>query len=250
MMRRIEIPFLLDCTPSVFPKSPAQLPQALVELNLASSYPVIVLIGGFIQDKFARATQKAIETVAAFAEENSALIICGGSDLGVMASIGRTRAAHRYTFPLLGINLEKLVTWPGGPQVKGFLWWREDKVSLAPGYSHFILVPGKQYGDDSPWIAEAATLLSKGSRSVTVLANGGSISRKDIALSLEKKRSVIVLEGTGRLADEMANQPDRPALVTAVPAEDEDRLRKTMLSAISIYKENSNDSTNKGRTND
>ena len=236
-MRKLELQFSDHHIPCVFPDQIEQLTQALGELGLRANYPLIVLVGGFIKDQHVEATQKAIETIAAFAEENSVLVICGGSDLGVMASIGRTRAGHRYTFPLLGINLEKVVTWPGGPQGKRFLWWRAEKVSLAPGYSHFILAPGKQYGDDSPWIAKTAALLSKGNRSVTVLANGGSVSRKDIALSLDNERPVIALAGTGRFADELADRPDRPALISSVAAHDEDELGQAMQLALSIHKE-------------
>ena len=236
-MRKLEIHFSDQRVPCIFPNHLKQLREALGELGLRDNYPLIVLVGGFIQDQHVKATQKAIETLAAFAEENCAVVICGGSDLGVMASIGRTRAAHRYAFPLLGINLEKLITWPGGPRGKRFLWWREEKVSLAPGYSYFMLVPGEQYGDDSPWIAKAASYLSKGNKSITILANGGNISRKDIALSLEDKRPVIALAGTGRFADELANQPDRSLLVASVPADDEQAFRGIMQLAISINKE-------------
>jgi len=72
-------------------------------------------------------TQKATEVMATFAEENGALIICGGSVVGIIGSIGQMRAAHRYGFPLLGITLENLVTWPNGPRSKGFLSWRQER---------------------------------------------------------------------------------------------------------------------------
>jgi hypothetical protein len=81
-------------------------------------------------------------------------------------------------------------------------------------------------------IAEPAIQLSKGNKSLTILANGGSISRKDISLSLENDRPVIALTGTGRLADEMANQPNQPALVMSVQAEDKKALREAIQMAI------------------
>jgi hypothetical protein len=233
----MEIPFLNHRALCVFPDSREQLPAALDALNLRGGYPVIVLVGGFIQDRHAEATQKAIEVIAALAEEQRALIICGGSDLGVMSSIGQTRAAHQYTFLLLGVNLEGLVTWPNGPRGKRFLWWGTRRWPLATGYSHFILVPGIQYGEDSPWIADAATCLSHDSRSVTILANGGSVARKDIALSLECGRPVIVLAGTGRLADEIARQPEKPDLVMTLQTEEENALRHAVRSTISRNKE-------------
>ncbi len=232
MMRKTEIQFSDHKARCVFPDHRNELPQALSELNLGDHYPVIVLVGGFIQDQHEAVTQQAIDVVASCAEENCALIVCGGSDLGVMASIGRTRRMHGYKFPLLGINLESLVTWPKGPRSQRFLWWGKERFPLATGYSHFILVPGNEYGEDSPWIAEAASLLSKDNRSITILANGGNVTRKDIALSLENERAVIVLAGTGRLADEMSNQSTKSTLITIIPADNENALRDFIQLAI------------------
>jgi hypothetical protein len=237
-MRTIDIRFPHQQARCVFPQSREDLTQAAAELNLSENYPVIVLIGGYIQDQHAEATQKAIEVIAGFAETNRALVICGASDLGVMASIGHTRTINGYSFPLLGINLNSMVTWPNGPRNQRFLWWGKKRWPLSSGYSHLMLVPGEEYGDDSPWIDKTAIHLSQGYKSVTILANGGSVSRKDVALSLEHARPVIVLAGTGRLADEMANQPAKPTWVMTVQAEDENALRQAIESTISIHKEN------------
>ena len=236
-MREIQLQFAEEPASCVFPTHRAQLPQAFQALGLESSYPVIVLIGGFIRDEHRSVTYRAIETLAAFADDNRTLIICGGSALGVMAAIGSTRLENRYTFPLLGINIESLVTWPNGPRNRRFLWWGTERFPLATGYSHFILVPGSHYGDDSPWLAEAAAQLSKDHKSLTVLANGGNVSRTDIALSLEQNRPVIVLAGTGRLADELANQTNKPAQITAVKAEDELALINALQMTFDMIKE-------------
>jgi hypothetical protein len=109
---------------------------------------------------------------------------------------------------------------------------------LEPHYSHFILVPGSDFGDESPWIVDAATILSKGHRSVTILINGGEVSRKDIELSFEKERPVIVLSRTGRLADEIARQPVRHKLVTMAPAHDEQRIVELVHAALLGKEEN------------
>ena len=208
--------------------------EALAELNLQCGRPVIVLVGGYIPGENAKATQQAIESISAYAEKNDLLIICGGTVVGVMGSIGSTRLARGYQFPLLGITLKNLASWPKGPRSSRFLWWGRERWPLSTGYSHFMLVPGNRFGEDSPWLADAATSLSQDSRSVTVLANGGSVARKDIGLSLECNRPVIALAGTGRLADEMAVQPDRSALITPVQAEDENMLWKTLQNLLQI----------------
>lgn len=234
MMRKTDIHFAEHHALCAFPASIGQLNQALAELDLAEGRPVIVLVGGYIPEENAKTTQEAIESIAAFAETNNILIICGGTVVGIMGSIGSTRLAHGYQFPLLGITLENLVSWPQGPRSRRLLWWGRERWPLSTGYSHFILVPGEKFGEDSPWIADAATYLSRGSRSVTILANGGGVTRKDIGLSLECNRPVIALAGTGRLADEITEQPDRPSLVTSVQAENVNTLRRALQEFLQI----------------
>jgi hypothetical protein len=218
----------------VFPDQPANLEQAIATLGLKDGYPVIVLIGGNIIERQEVITQRAIQTLSQIAEDTKALVICGGTDMGVMAEIGETRLRNGQQFPLIGITLESLVTWPDGPRSTKFLWWGKERWMLAPHYSNFILVPGSKFGEESPWIVDAATLLSKGHRSVTILINGGEVSRKDIELSVEKGRPVIALGGTGRLANELASEPDKDSLITAIPANAESRIIEAVRAKLSV----------------
>lgn len=231
-MRKQTIEFPERKTFCVFPTELSELQQALTELNLQSSYPVIVLIGGAIAELQANATSQAISTIAKLAHELNIMIICGGTDMGVMAEIGRVRSQNNYTFPLVGMTLEDLVTWPGGPQSTKFLWWGIKRWELEPHYPYFILVPGSHFGDESTWIVEAASIFSKGNQSVTILINGGEISRKDIQLSLETGRPVIALSRTGRLADEITRDLNRNKLITVAPAYAEARVIEVIRSAL------------------
>ena len=205
---------------TVFPKYLAGLPEATKALGLEEPGPALVLIGGQIATEHAAATEQALQTIAKTVNETGALIICGGTDMGVMAKIGQIRTENNYQFPLVGIAPESQVTWPNGPKSKRFLWWGTHRWPLASGYTHFILVPGKEFGDESLWITQTATQLAGKYSSVTVLLNGGEIARKDIKLSLESLRPVIALAGTGRYADELAAQPKPPNLVTIIQATD------------------------------
>lgn len=216
-----------------FPENPPDLVGAMSELRLDKSRPVIVLIGGHIDDEQAVVTRLAIQSIARAAEDMDALVICGGTDMGVMAEIGKVRWQNHWAFPLLGITLEDLVTWPDGPPSTKFLWWGIKRWQLAPYYSHFMLVPGHQFGDESPWIANAATTISNGQKSVTILLNGGDVSRKDVDLSLQNARGVIVLSGTGRLADELTAQSDRHELIFIVPANDDQKISAVVRGALS-----------------
>jgi hypothetical protein len=237
-MRTQLISFSGKQTLCVFPDKPSDLTQAISELKLNRNSPVIVLIGGKIDEQHAEATRQAVQTISRLAEDLNAIILCGGTDMGVMAQIAQMRLQNHFTYPLIGITPEALATWPGGPPSTNFLWWGTKRWQLQPHYSHFILVPGNNFGDESPWIVDAATILSKGHRSVTILVNGGEVSRRDIELSLEKERPVIALSRTGRLADELSRQPNRHKLITVAPANAEQQIIEVVHEALSVKKEN------------
>lgn len=232
-MRTQKINFPEQEAMCVFPNERSDLVQAISELRLDDGYPVIVLIGGEIDEQQADATRRAINTIAGIANKLNAVVICGGTDMGVMAEIGQMRWKSGYAFPLVGIAPEKLVTWTDGPHTTKFLLWGEKRWQLEPHCSSFILVPGSQFGDESPWIVDTATILSKGNKSVTILINGGEVSRKDIDLSLENSRPVIALSHTGRLADEIARQPKRHKLISVAPANVEHRIVELVQTALS-----------------
>jgi hypothetical protein len=95
-------------------------------------------------------------------------------------------------------------------------------------------VPGSHFGDESPWIDDAARLFSKDNRSVTILINGGEISRRDVQLSLEEGRQVIALSHTGRLADEISQDFERNGLITVVSANMEAQIIKVIRSVLQM----------------
>lgn len=216
----------------VFPNTITDLEQNISTMELKGAYPVIVLIGGDILARQAAITSAATQTLAKVAEEMNALVICGGTDMGVMAEIGAVRKQNGYKFPLVGITPKELVTWPGGPHGKNFLGLGKKRWNLAEHYTHFILVPGSEFGDESLWIIEAARILSGNHRSVTILINGGEVSRKDIELSVKSGRPVIAMGGTGRLANDLTGEA-RQALITVIPGNADEQVSEAIRTAIS-----------------
>src|SRR6266540_3525075 len=148
-MRTQEIYFSDRQALCVFPNERSNLAQAISELDLKGRYPVIVVVGGEMDEKQAKVTRQAIETISKVAEDMNAVVICGGTDMGVMAEIGQIRSQHSYKFSLVGVAPEELVTWPGGPHNTKFLWMGKQRWQLESHYSHFILVPGSELGDES-----------------------------------------------------------------------------------------------------
>ncbi len=167
--------------------------KAIKELEVPHPKTVIVLVGGAggigWLDKFPM--RKAIGIVARLAEETQSIVIDGGTQAGIMTEIGRQRKRNKFSFPLIGVVFDSLMT-KGDPQ-----------SILDPNHTHFFLIPGEAWGDESSWISKIATTIAEDKKSITILVNGGKISRTDVEYSLMENRPTFVMRGTGRLADEI-----------------------------------------------
>jgi hypothetical protein len=93
-------------------------------------------------------------------------------------------------------------------------------TALEPHHVH-LLVPGDAWGDESPWLAEVASVVAGDHPSVTLLVNGGETTYIDAAQSIQRRRPVIVLAETGRTADAIAAadtvEDDRAAAIAKSP---------------------------------
>lgn len=151
-----------------------------------------------------------VEMLAPLVGAFGASVVDGGTDAGVMRLMGQARAEVGARFPLIGVAAIGVVSLPGASSP------RPESVLLEPHHSHFLLVPGSKWGDDSPWLSRVASTLAAGKSSLTLLINGGEIAREDISQSLKAGRPVVVVGGTGRLADEIAATAQRPPLLNVV----------------------------------
>jgi predicted Rossmann-fold nucleotide-binding protein len=214
------------------PNDIEELEQTVGQMGLVD-HPVIVLIGGHIMPEHAGVTLQAIDVIAKVAEVLDAAVICGGTDGGVMAAIGKARSRNSLQFPLIGIAPEGVVTWPEGPRSAAPLLPGSEREQLEPHHSHFILVPGNQFGDESKWIVRTATMITLDqNKSVTVLVNGGKVSQQDVEEGLAVGRPLLVLSGTGRLADEIAAIPVRNRLIKVISAHNRRLLAETLRSLL------------------
>jgi hypothetical protein len=157
-----------------------ELPQAIEEMGLQVARPTLVVVGGaskMREAEFLQIQRLFIEVLAPVAENLGAYVVDGGTDAGVMRLMGEARTQIGAKFTLIGV---------------------------APNHSHFLLVPGSNWGDESPWLAQLATVLANGAPSVTILINGGEITFQDALQNVNAKRLVIVMADSGRTADILA----------------------------------------------
>jgi hypothetical protein len=76
---------------------------------------------------------------------------------------------------------------------------------LEAHHTHFVIVPGDNWGDEAPWIARTATILAGAAPSITVLIGGGQIAYADVRHSVEAGRRIVVVAGSGGTADGLAD---------------------------------------------
>jgi hypothetical protein len=170
-----------------------EITEALNKLEIPHPKTVIVLVGGADGigwlDRFPM--RKAIGIIAKLAEETHSVVVDGGTQAGIMTEIGRQRKQNKFSFPLIGVVFDSL------------LMKQEPHSILDPNHTGFFLIPGDDWGDESAWISKIATHIAGKEKSITVLVNGGNISRADVEYSLLENRPTIIMRGTGRLADEI-----------------------------------------------
>jgi hypothetical protein len=174
---------------------------------------VVVLVGGasgMDEKDLDMLTVVLREAVLPTLERYDAVVVDGGTDAGVMRLIGQARAATGGQFPLVGVAAEGTVVVPGdGPT-------SADAAPLEPNHTLFLLVPGTEWGDEAPWITQVAGVIAGSQPSVTLLVNGGQIAYTDVAGSLDSGRPVVVLAGSGRTADAIAEAAVAAAIDAAL----------------------------------
>ncbi|MFL6276479.1 MAG: DUF4231 domain-containing protein [Blastocatellia bacterium] len=214
---------------AVSPPADAAAKEIVMALGLPAYEAVIVALGGAdsIDEKLLpRLTQLFGRGIARAAVEARALILDGGTESGVMKLMGEGVAGRGYKTPLVGVAPKDLVTYPPDEQA--------DRVRLEPNHSHFVLVEGNTWGSETATLFGLAEALSqrevasqavgKGPQkdaekadgkklAVAILAGGGQVTRNEVLRAVRQNLSLIVVEGSGGLADEIAAAwRARPAL--------------------------------------
>ncbi|MBE9032994.1 hypothetical protein IQ266_24970 [filamentous cyanobacterium LEGE 11480] len=175
--------------------------EDLAPIVLPHKRPVLVVIGGakFLgDDVFQQIRGFFHQVLARTAQKLDAVVMDGGTDSGVMRLMGQARQETGAKFPLVGVSPRGLVLLPGEQAIS------EEQTTLEPHHSHFILVPGSNWGDESQALAQVATTIAEGAPTIAVMLNGGAITWKDAIQNVKQGRLLLVIDGTGRAADELA----------------------------------------------
>jgi hypothetical protein len=170
-------------------------------LEIASPSAVILLFGGAAgldDSRKAHLASLFADGVTPVAAELGALIIDGGTQSGVMAMMGEAVARCPGTCQLLGIAPKGKITHP---EIAGASAG-SDGASLEPNHSHFVLVESNEWGGETGKMLELARAFD--APIVVILVNGGAIAADEALQSVRNGWQLIVVEGSGRFADELS----------------------------------------------
>jgi hypothetical protein len=176
--------------------------QSIVKaLGLAQPRALIMVFGGakgLDDSRKARLAELFIDAIAPAAAESGALIMDGGTQSGVMAMMGEAVARDGRRSQLLGIA-------PGGkiahPEISGASAV-SDGTPLEPNHSHFVLVESNEWGGETGKMLELARAFN--TPTIAILVNGGAIAADEALQSVRNGWQLIVIEGSGRFADELS----------------------------------------------
>ena len=202
------IKFANGNTAKAIRSKPNERPSFLLRtLGFKPPQPILFVSGGAsgMSDYDKRQTELMMEAVALFAEQNGITLIDGGTESGIMKMCGDIRIRHKYKFPLLGVSPRGLVSFPDHPNPHA-------QAELEDGHTHFVLVEGDEWGAESEMIINLTMTMSGAGTTarkpaVGILINGGKIAMQEIYLATTRdkhKLPIIVLDGSGRAADEVS----------------------------------------------
>lgn len=217
---------------SVRTSEQAHVVLSMLDLDPSAARAVICVIGGasgLHEVLVPRLRSLMMRGVARVAARLHAHVLDGGTDSGIMRMLGAgvegVRAATSQwgdeeegasaPASLIGICPARCVRLPParsedgaedmGSAVAAVEAARDASlVDLEPHHTHFVLPDGRRWGTETGVMFAIAGALAALAPAVAIVANGGSMSRKEVLQAVRHRIPIVVLKGTGRLADELA----------------------------------------------
>jgi hypothetical protein len=225
----------------------APIEEIIAALQLPAYDEVIVVIGWadafskLAEPQQARLAQLCTRGIARAAISSNALVIDGGTESGIMELMGQGVADRGHKTALIGIAPRGAVTFVGDSNPPSIRTTNDGQqvnpVNLDANHTHFVLVPGDDFGAESSMIAAIAKALiqpvqtnvstssaTAGSQEqraskpkgklvnektaliVLVGGNPQGVTKTDILLAVRRGFPIVVLEGSGGLADQIADK--------------------------------------------
>jgi hypothetical protein len=169
--------------------------QTLAALALPRPWSLLILNGGTaaLNGSIAADFKPVLmDGLARVVCEEGITVITGGTAAGIFRLFGQGLARWGRTAPCIGVAVRSLVSWPGQP---------EGIASLEPNHSHFVLVDGDRWGDETETMYALTAALAADCPSAAAFAGGGDVAINEMLTNVNQQRPLILLAGSGRATD-------------------------------------------------
>ena len=226
-----------------------------LQLRLSKPKSIILIFGGAsgnldTSDTSITILHQILDDVLQYASDNDAIIIDGGTKSGIMEIVGqRASKIEQSKKPIIIgvapaglISLSKSTNQEDTDKNNDDNDGENDKVLLDPNHSHFVLVEGDSWGDETIKLFEiASALFTNGIPIVALLVGGGRISQKEILFCINQNWPIIVIEKTGCLADEITSYKNQKQTFDKISSSNINNIKKIIsYSSLKLFPSDSN----------
>jgi hypothetical protein len=128
-----------------------------------------------------------------------AVLVTSGADAGVVHLLGVATQACDTRWPgIVGVAPSSRVSTGEAPPTA-------TEVALEPHHDVVVLVPGSEWGEESSALFRVIDAVSGKRPATALLVGGGDLARAAVVRHLAADRPLVVLAGSGDLADEIAS---------------------------------------------
>lgn len=164
-------------------------------------HPVLVVIGSAGEITQLETEQLGAlirEVVVPIAHEYGVTIVDGGTDAGVMRLLGEAHAELRGSrCKLVGVAPLGKIKPSNAP----------DAVDAERHHGWLVLAPGSEWSSELTLLSDLSERLAGDSRPIALVLGGGKGTRREFELAVRRRWPILLVNGTGRLADELAADP-------------------------------------------
>jgi len=209
--------------PTIIRQADQDITSVREALGIATPAPVVLISGG--ADTFDPAiapklTQLIGRGLLRAGRASGAVIIDGGTDVGVMGLIGRAAGVMAKPTPLIGVAPEALIQSPDISPVEA----DGGRVALAPNHTHFVLTQGEVWGAETPVIFDLAQAIAGKLPVIVIMIGGGQVALSEILHAVRRHWRILIIQGSKGAADELLAQ------WTAKVAKDDDPVIAEILA--------------------
>lgn len=189
--------------------------ELVTALTLPRHKAVLLLNGGagLFSDNQEHQIRDLIEAIARAACAENIIVIDGGTQSGIMQLMGEAMATPSCSALLVGVCPASRVRWSSeeDPDANS----HDMRTPIELNHTHIVLTPGESWGDETPYMFRLAEALSIDAPSLAILINGGDVARQEILYNVRQGREIVIIEGSGRLADKIVQARLNPERISS-----------------------------------